>query len=116
MKTFIVATLVLAMTTACLPYSYQAGGTLTDTEARVRVDIQPDLGWKWNKAYPSRFKIKFKDGTATAKYKFTDGRIEMGILYSVPAPTSVVVVASFSLCTKTVCRSFRNREFKISYL
>ena len=115
MKSLLIAALALATTTACLPYSYETGGSITPEKVVIYVNIQPDLGWKWNNQYPAKFRIKYKDGTATAKHKFQDGKIKMELMLHKDAPETITIIASFSLCTPKVCRAFRNKEFTISF-
>ena len=111
----LIATLAMLAAPVCLPYSYETGGTRGDEETNVYVNIQPDLGWKWNTKYPARFKVKFPDGKITDYSKFMNGKITTSFLGVEETVSSLIVVASFGLCTKTVCTSFRNKEFKINF-
>tara|TARA_R110000824_G_scaffold11622_14_gene50977 strand:+ start:636 stop:986 length:351 start_codon:yes stop_codon:yes gene_type:complete len=115
-KIILILTLLLSTASECLPYSYETGGSADGAMAAVYVNIQPDLGWKWNEKYPSTFKIKYKDGVATPNYVFGDGKIRATFAPRKNDTSAVTVVATFGLCTKIVCRAFRNQEFKISYL
>jgi hypothetical protein len=117
MKSFLIGVLALATSAACLPYSYETGGTLDEANGHVSVyvNIQPDIGWKWNPEYPATFRIKQDETLAPAKHSFEAGKIKMGVLLSKKIPSVVTVIASFSLCNKTVCRAFRNKQFNIRF-
>lgn len=104
-----VMTMLVAGT--CLPYSFETGGKKDDKTFSIYVNVQPDLGWKWNNIYPSSFRVKIDDSDH-GKHKFINGKIAMEY-FSTTKSTDVLIIASFSLCTKKLCRSFRNKEFHI---
>ena len=113
LKGIIMAAIVAS--TACPPYSYEAGGNQVDKKVNVYVNIQPDLGWKWNSKYPAKYRLEFLDGKKTERYKFEDGKLKHILSALEPPVNNIKIIASFTLCSKTTCLTFRNKEFIIKF-
>lgn len=95
----------------------------TDASAQSTVQILSTTGWKWNDEYPAKVsfssegpvsvtpdqltkangKIEVKDGHATLPLTLTGKSSGEG---------TVLMKASFSICSEETCKVFRNKEFR----
>lgn len=117
-KTIFIVCALLVSSQTDTPYSYDAKAEKDDIrkELNLYFAIHPDEGWQWNKKYPAKFKLKYLDNNKGEKFAFKDGIINVMVPWAQKPVNEVVVEASFSLCTETICKVFRGTSFKIVIL
>ena len=109
--------IALLLLTGSLPYDTKkhferAPGTIT-----VFMEIIPAAGWKWNKHYPSKFFINLPADTKLLREDITFFKGRPRFTFSIQGQTrsvkEVAVEGTFSLCTNTLCKTWRREKFFI---
>lgn len=90
-------------------------------QGRATLTVKATQGYKWNKEFPCRVVIGDQKGAKLEKTKYAKGDVklsdgdktatfDLGATGPVKPGTSITGKASFSLCTKKVCKIFMNKD------
>jgi hypothetical protein len=94
------------------------------TESSV-VQILSVSGWKWNKEYPSKVSFSSEGPITVSPEQLTkaNGKIQVedgnaSLPFTVTGKSAgeatVLMKASFSICSEETCKVFRNKEFRFT--
>ncbi|MBL6974880.1 MAG: hypothetical protein ISR64_04045 [Deltaproteobacteria bacterium] len=90
-------------------------------QGRATLTVKATQGYKWNKEFPCKVVIGEQKGAKLARTKYAKGDVkladgdktaifDLGATGKVEPGTTITGKASFSLCTKKVCKIFMNKD------
>ena len=117
MNVAITLLLLVATSTASSLYDTKKRFKRTSETITVSMEIVPAAGWKWNKHYPFKFFINLPANTKLLKEDITFFEGRARLTFSIQGRTKLIkevaVEGTFSLCTDTLCKTWRREKFSI---